>query len=47
MTYGNISATGRACQSLTRQKAKSRAEATKKAKKHETTEKILQEVRSV
>jgi len=47
VTYGNRSATGRACQSLTCQKAKSCAETTKKAKKHETTEKILQEARSL
>jgi hypothetical protein len=46
-TYGNRSVTGRTRQSLNRQKAKSRTEATKTAKKHETTEKILKEAKSL
>ena len=43
--YGNRSTTGRARKSLVRQR--SRAEATKKAKKHETTEKILMEAKNL
>ena len=44
-TYGNRSVTGRAHKSAIRQR--SRTEASKKTKKHETTEKILMEARSL
>jgi hypothetical protein len=43
--YGNGTTTGRVRKNLTRQTRKSHAEATKKAKKHETTEKILMEAK--
>jgi hypothetical protein len=43
--YGNRSTTGRTHRNLVRQR--SRAEATKKAKKHETTEKILIEAKNL
>ena len=43
--YGNRTATGRARKNITRQR--SRAEATKKAKKHETTEKVLMEAKNL
>ena len=43
--YSNRSAIGRARQSLNRQRAKSRAEAIKKAKKDEVTEIVLKEAR--
>jgi hypothetical protein len=43
--YGNRTTTGRARKNLTRQR--SRVEATKKAKKHETTEKILMEAKNL
>jgi F0F1-type ATP synthase membrane subunit b/b' len=43
--YGNRTATGRARRNLTRQR--SRAEATKKARKQEMTERILLEAKSL